>query len=123
MAEVPATADVVVIGAGIVGNSLVHHLTRLGWKNVVAPLTSMAMSAASRHLSAVHMTWGAVNEWTTQAGYARVIAREPHPARASCAAPRLDAAVLRDRQPPDPVLYEDEPGRNRPAARGGHGQR
>src|SRR5688500_10882239 len=35
MAEVPAAADVVVIGAGIVGNSLVHHLTRLGWKNVV----------------------------------------------------------------------------------------
>ena len=35
MADVPATADVVVIGAGIVGNSLVHHLTRLGWKNVV----------------------------------------------------------------------------------------
>src|SRR5215203_2591074 len=35
MAEVPATAGVVVIGAGIVGNSLVHHLTRLGWKNVV----------------------------------------------------------------------------------------
>ena len=35
MAEVPATADVVVIGAGIVGNSLVHHLTRLGWRNVV----------------------------------------------------------------------------------------
>ncbi|WP_310526083.1 FAD-dependent oxidoreductase [Nocardioides sp.] len=35
MAQVPATADVVVIGAGIVGNSLVHHLTRLGWRNVV----------------------------------------------------------------------------------------
>ncbi len=35
MAEVPATAGVVVIGAGIVGNSLVHHLTRLGWRNVV----------------------------------------------------------------------------------------
>ena len=35
MAEVPSTADVVVIGAGIVGNSLVHHLTRLGWRNVV----------------------------------------------------------------------------------------
>ena len=30
MADVPATADVVVIGAGIVGNSLVHHLARLG---------------------------------------------------------------------------------------------
>src|SRR5688500_7911179 len=35
MAEVPAAADVVVIGAGIVGNSLVHHLTRLGWTDVV----------------------------------------------------------------------------------------
>ncbi len=31
MASVPATARVVVIGAGIVGNSLVHHLARLGW--------------------------------------------------------------------------------------------
>ena len=31
MASVPSTARVVVIGAGIVGNSLVHHLARLGW--------------------------------------------------------------------------------------------
>lgn len=51
----------------------------LGWKNVLAPLVSMAMSAASRHLSAVHMTWGAVNEWTTQAAYARLAARSEHP--------------------------------------------
>ncbi len=35
MATVPSTAKVVVIGAGIVGNSLVHHLTRLGWTDVV----------------------------------------------------------------------------------------
>jgi len=35
MAEVPATARVVVIGAGIVGNSLVHHLSRLGWRDIV----------------------------------------------------------------------------------------
>jgi len=28
---------------------------------------------------AVHMTWGAVNEWTTQAGYARLSATERHP--------------------------------------------
>src|SRR6476469_208081 len=35
MAEVPATAQVVVIGAGIVGNSLVHHLARLGWRDIV----------------------------------------------------------------------------------------
>jgi len=35
MATVPATANVVVIGAGIVGNSLVHHLARLGWRDIV----------------------------------------------------------------------------------------
>jgi len=35
MAEVPATARVVVIGAGIVGNSLVYHLARLGWRDIV----------------------------------------------------------------------------------------
>src|SRR4051794_41639273 len=34
MADVPTTARVVVIGAGIVGNSLVHHLARLGWTDI-----------------------------------------------------------------------------------------
>src|ERR671921_954950 len=35
MAEVPGYARVVVIGAGIVGNSLVYHLARLGWRDSV----------------------------------------------------------------------------------------
>src|ERR1700742_4027953 len=35
MVTVPASARVVVIGAGIVGNSLVHHLARLGWRDIV----------------------------------------------------------------------------------------
>ncbi len=35
MATVPSRAQVVVIGAGIVGNSLVHHLARLGWTDIV----------------------------------------------------------------------------------------
>src|SRR3954449_12092118 len=35
MASVPPTARVVVIGAGIVGNSLVQHLARLGWRDIV----------------------------------------------------------------------------------------
>jgi glycine/D-amino acid oxidase-like deaminating enzyme len=33
--EVPTTAKVVVIGAGIVGNCLVGHLARLGWTDMV----------------------------------------------------------------------------------------
>src|SRR5688500_4714027 len=35
MATVPQHAQAVVIGAGIVGNSLVHHLARLGWTDIV----------------------------------------------------------------------------------------
>lgn len=32
-----------------------------------------------RDFVALHMAWGALNEWTTQAGYARLAAREQHP--------------------------------------------
>jgi hypothetical protein len=34
---------------------------------------------AGQAFVAVHMAWGAVNEWTTQAGYARLADREGHP--------------------------------------------
>lgn len=30
MSDIPTSANVVVIGAGIVGNSVVHHLAELG---------------------------------------------------------------------------------------------
>src|ERR1700752_3125005 len=35
MATLPSKARVVVIGAGIVGNSLVYHLAREGWTDIV----------------------------------------------------------------------------------------
>lgn len=35
MAALPASARCVVIGAGIVGNALVHHLAELGWTDIV----------------------------------------------------------------------------------------
>jgi glycine cleavage system aminomethyltransferase T/glycine/D-amino acid oxidase-like deaminating enzyme len=35
VSDVPTSASVVVIGAGIVGNSVVHHLAELGWKDIV----------------------------------------------------------------------------------------
>jgi glycine cleavage system aminomethyltransferase T/glycine/D-amino acid oxidase-like deaminating enzyme len=35
MSALPARADVVIIGAGIVGNSMAHHLAKLGWRDIV----------------------------------------------------------------------------------------
>ena len=46
----------------------------------LAPLKHIIASAiAGPSMTAVHMTWGAVNEWTTQAGYSRLAARANHP--------------------------------------------
>lgn len=52
---------------------------RLGWRITGSPLGWMAMSAITRHFLAVHMTFGVINEWTTQAGYARLVALSKHP--------------------------------------------
>jgi hypothetical protein len=50
------------------------------WRDTVETLSHFGASAlASRSFVALHMSWGAVNEWTTQAGYARLAAREGHP--------------------------------------------
>ena len=35
MSELPNHANVVIIGAGIVGNSVAYHLAKLGWKDMV----------------------------------------------------------------------------------------
>jgi hypothetical protein len=52
----------------------------LGLKDRLGPLLSTLGSVlARRDFVAVHMTWGALNEWSTQAGYARLAAMEDHP--------------------------------------------
>ena len=44
------------------------------------PLGRMAGSAlAGPDFVALHMAWGAINEWTTQAGYAQLARRADHP--------------------------------------------
>src|SRR5215467_14167171 len=35
MTDTPTRASAVIIGAGIVGNSLVYHLAKLGWRDLV----------------------------------------------------------------------------------------
>ena len=51
----------------------------LGRRDRLRPLLYLAGSALTRHMVTVHMAWGAVNEWTTQAGYGRLAARSAHP--------------------------------------------
>lgn len=51
---------------------------RLG-RRIGNPLAWMAFSAMTKHFLAVHMTFGAINEWTTQTGYARLAAEANHP--------------------------------------------
>lgn len=52
---------------------------RLKRTDSLRPLLFSVGNAVTRHLTAVHMTWGAINEWTTQAGYARLSAQAKHP--------------------------------------------
>lgn len=53
---------------------------RLGWTEHLRPLAMMIGSAvAGEDFVAVHMAWGAINEWTTQAGYAQLARRSGHP--------------------------------------------
>jgi len=53
---------------------------RLSVRESLKPIVhGLGSLVAGREWLAVHMTWGAVNEWTTQAGYARLAARESHP--------------------------------------------
>jgi len=52
----------------------------LGWKDRLGPVVNTLGSVlARRDFVAVHMTWGALNEWSTQAGYARLAELEDHP--------------------------------------------
>ena len=55
---------------------------RLPRRDSIRPVMFSLASAVTRHLPAVHMAWGAMNEWTTQAGYGRLAAKAGHPALA-----------------------------------------
>jgi len=49
-------------------------------KEIIAMFSTIGSAAfAGRAFIALHMAWGAVNEWTTQAGYSRLAERADHP--------------------------------------------
>jgi hypothetical protein len=53
-----------------------QHLPR---NDSLRPAVFSAVSAITKHLPAVHMAWGAVNEWSTQTGYGRLLEKAKHP--------------------------------------------
>jgi hypothetical protein len=52
---------------------------RLPRRDALKPVAFSLASALTPHIVAVHMAWGAVNEWTTQAGYGRLATKAKHP--------------------------------------------
>jgi hypothetical protein len=51
-----------------------------GWKDKLAPIKhALAANVIGEDYIAVHMTWGAINEWSTYTGYARLAERARHP--------------------------------------------
>ena len=52
---------------------------RVGRHDRLMPIYTMVANRMTRHVPAVHMAWGAINEWTTQAAYRRVAAKAGHP--------------------------------------------
>ncbi len=76
-----ALGDVLAAHGRPAGSTRVGQLRqRLGWRDRIRPFVSaLGSSVVGERLVALHMTWGAVNEWTTQAGYVRLAQRAGHP--------------------------------------------
>jgi hypothetical protein len=52
----------------------------LGWRDRIQPMAHTVGSLATgMSYTAVHMAWGAINEWSAQAAYARLAQRAGHP--------------------------------------------
>jgi hypothetical protein len=61
------------------GRERVAMTRRRVGRDRIRTLGFMAASSVTDHIVAVAMTWGAINEWTTQAGYISLAARSGHP--------------------------------------------
>ncbi|MGC0252534.1 ferritin-like domain-containing protein [Pseudactinotalea sp. Z1748] len=67
-------------GVNITYDYLKAKRLKLGWRERLVPVKqSMLGNVLGRDFIAVHMIWGAVNEWSAGAAYKRLAAMEPHP--------------------------------------------
>lgn len=76
-----AIAEVLAAHSEAAGVTRIAGLRRsLGLRNRLGPILTMAAGGIlGRDFVALHMTWGAINEWTTQAGYSRLTRLARHP--------------------------------------------
>jgi hypothetical protein len=76
-----AIAEVLAAHAEMAGPARIRELRRsLGFRSRIAPMVTMAASGIlGEDFIALHMTWGAINEWTTQTGYSRLSRLAGHP--------------------------------------------
>ncbi len=74
--ELPSSARVVVIGGGIVGTSVLYHLTERGWKDVVLLERKRLTSGTTWHAAGLVGQLRATYNMTVLASYAKDLFRE-----------------------------------------------
>ena len=76
-----AIAEVLAAHSEAAGEARIAGLRRsLGLRDRLGPIVTMAAGGLlGQDFVALHMTWGAVNEWTTQAAYSRLTRLARHP--------------------------------------------
>jgi hypothetical protein len=74
-------ADILAAHGIATGPDHVRHLRlRQGWRDRLAPVRQAVLAnLIGDDFVATHMSWGAINEWLTFAGYTRLSAIENHP--------------------------------------------
>src|SRR5699024_1170401 len=67
-------------GISVTYDHLKARRIKLGWRDRMVPVRQSVLgNVAGKDFIAVHMVWGAVNEWSAGAAYKRLAALEPHP--------------------------------------------
>lgn len=65
----------------VIDNALIQRMrATLGWRDSFAPVyRSVIANVIGDDITAVHMAWGAINEWSTQLAYDRIGELDDHP--------------------------------------------